>query len=119
MNFGKLLGTRARIAVAPSLGAMVAEQGRAVAPRGGALLGGGLAGGRRRFKRPDNQLGIWRARDGVELQVVAFAVAVRPGGADFKPSTLRCAFLLDNDRVHSMRWAVGVGFGRHDQFFRY
>ena len=98
---------------------MAAELGRATTPRCAALLGGGLAGDRRRFERPDDQLGIGRAWDGVELQVVALAVAVRPGGADFKPSTLRCAFLLDDDRVHAMRRAVGVGFGRHDQIFRY
>ena len=39
-------------------------------------------------------------------------------GTDFEPGTLLAAFLLD-DRVNAMRRAVAVGFGRHDQFFRY
>ena len=77
--FGKLLGTSAGISIMPSHGAIVAEWGRAVAPRGGARPSGGLAGGRRRFERPDGR-----------------------------------TFLLDDDRVHAMCRAVGVGFSSHN-----
>src|ERR1035437_4918355 len=51
--------------------------------------------GRLRLDRADDQLGVGRARDDVEVHAVALAVAVGPRGADFEPGALHPAFLLD------------------------
>jgi hypothetical protein len=80
-------------------------------------LGAGLCGGLR-LDRANNQLGIRRTRDEIERHAIALAVAVGPRGTDFELGAFLAAFLLDN-RVNAMRRAVAVGFGRHDQFFRY
>ena len=68
-----------------------APTGKGRAQGGAALLGGGLGGGRSdrlRLDRADDQLGVGRARGDVELDAVALAVAVEPGGADLKPGAL-------------------------------
>ena len=50
--------------------------------------------GRLRLDRADDQLGVGRARDDVELHAIALAVAVGPRGADFERITLAAPSFL-------------------------
>lgn len=68
----------------------------------------GAGGGRRRLGDADDQFGIRRARDEVELHGKPLAVAVRPGGPDFVPSALLMGLLFDH-RVDTMGRAGGGG----------